>query len=122
MLHVHGKYVVRGSQWVGRGSNAGGLGLSCRWAGAVILKNHNFDQFCIIVSFCIMNQPQDGWAHSLKESLCKQLKHEKMNNDIVHLKADTLFIITSVLQSNLKNVAKMCLCCCFIQSEFHDHI
>ena len=30
-----------------------------------------------------------------------------MNNDIVHLKADTLFIITSVLQSNLKNVAKM---------------
>ena len=31
-----------------------------------------------------------------------------MNNDIVHLKADTLFITTSVLRSNLKNVAKMC--------------
>ena len=47
-------------------------------------------------------------GHTLKESLCKQLKHEKMNNDIVHLKADTLFITTSVLQSNLKNIAKMC--------------
>ena len=47
-------------------------------------------------------------GHTPKESLCKQLKHEKMNNDIVHLKADTLFITTSVLQSNLKNVAKMC--------------
>ena len=57
MLHVHGKYVDRGSLLVGRGSNAGGLGLSCRWAGAVMLKNHKFGQFCIIVLFCIMNQP-----------------------------------------------------------------
>ena len=55
MLHVYGKYVVRGSQWVGRGSNAGGLGMSCRWAGAVMLRNHNFGQFCIIVNFPIMN-------------------------------------------------------------------
>ena len=30
-----------------------------------------------------------------------------MNNDIVHLKADTFFIITSVLQSNLKNVKSL---------------
>ena len=51
MLHVYGKYVVRGSQWVGRGSNAGGLGMSCKGAGAVMLRNHNFDQLCIIVNF-----------------------------------------------------------------------
>ena len=55
MLRVYGKYVVRGSQWVGRGSIAGGLGMSCRWAGAVMLRNHNFGQFCIIVNFPIMN-------------------------------------------------------------------
>ena len=55
MLHVYGKYVVRGSQWVGRGSNAGGLGMTCKWAGAVMLRNHNFGQFCIIVNFPIMN-------------------------------------------------------------------
>ena len=62
MLHVHGKYVVRGSLWVGRGSNAGGLGLSCRWAGAVMLRNHNFGQFCIIVNFPIMNHSKpDMW-------------------------------------------------------------